>query len=156
MATRKDQILAAALALADEAGLEAVTMRAVAARVGITPMALYRHVADKESLLDGVLETAVTGIGLPDLVSRLSMCTQAPLKPLDDAERRAVLRDRAEARGLALDDAVLDFLFNRYARDLGSLTVLLDRIDRASLAAKRRVTVPFLRGLLGSEGAAQD
>jgi AcrR family transcriptional regulator len=66
MSTRKDQILAAALALADEAGLEAVTMRAVAARVGITPMALYRHVADKEALLDGVLETAVAGIALPD------------------------------------------------------------------------------------------
>ena len=65
MATRKDQILTAALALADESGLEAVTMRAVAARVGITPMALYRHVADKEALLDGVLETVVTGIALP-------------------------------------------------------------------------------------------
>lgn len=91
------------------------------------------------------------GFGLPDLVSRLSMCTQAPLKPLDDAERRAVLRARAEARGLVLDEAVLDFLFSRHARDLGSLTALLERIDRASLAAKRRVTVPFLRALLGAE-----
>jgi DnaA family protein len=91
------------------------------------------------------------GFALPDLVSRLSMCTQAPLKALDDAQRRDVLRERAEARGFTLDDAVLDFLFNRYARDLGSLTTLLDRIDRESLAAKRRVTVPFLRGLLGNE-----
>ena len=65
MATRKDEILTAALALADEAGLDAVTMRAVAARVGITPMALYRHVADKEALLDGVLETAVAEVRVP-------------------------------------------------------------------------------------------
>jgi len=93
---------------------------------------------------------AQCGFGLPDLVSRLAMCTQATLKPLDDAERRAVLRSRAEARGLVLDEAVLDFLFSRHARDLGSLNALLERIDRASLAAKRRVTVPFLRGLLGS------
>jgi AcrR family transcriptional regulator len=64
--TRKQEILGAALALADEAGLDAVTMRAVAARVGITPMALYRHVADKGALLDGVLDAAVEGIELPD------------------------------------------------------------------------------------------
>ena len=91
---------------------------------------------------------AQIGIQLPDLVSRLSSCTQLPLRALDDAQRRDVLRSRAEARGIALDEAVLDFLFSRYARDLGSLGALLDRVDRESLAAKRRVTVPFLRQLL--------
>lgn len=91
---------------------------------------------------------AQIGIGLPDLVSRLSSCTQLALRALDDAQRRVVLRDRAEARGIVLDDAVLDFLFSHYARDLGSLGLLLDRVDRASLAAQRRITVPFLRGLL--------
>lgn len=88
------------------------------------------------------------GIALPDLVSRLSSCTQFALKPLDDAERRAVLRSRAEARGVVLDEAVLDFLFTRYARDLGSLGTLLERLDRESIAARRRITVPFLRKLL--------
>lgn len=91
------------------------------------------------------------GIGLPDLVSRLSACAQATLKPLSDAQRRDVLRLRAQARGLTLDDAVLDWLFARTQRDLGSLTALLDRIDRAALAAQRRVTVPFLRQLLDRE-----
>ena len=93
---------------------------------------------------------AHVGIALPDLVSRLSSCAQMILKPLDDAERRDVLRARAEARGIALDEAVLDFLFTRYARDLGSLGALLDRVDRESLAAQRRVTVRFLRELLKS------
>lgn len=91
---------------------------------------------------------AELGIGLPDLRSRLGACTQFAIKPLDDAERRAVLRERAAARGIELDDAVLDWLFARYVRDLGALLDLLDRLDRASLAAQRRVTVPFLRGFL--------
>ncbi|RDI97671.1 DnaA regulatory inactivator Hda [Dyella solisilvae] len=88
------------------------------------------------------------GLGLPDLRSRLGACQQALLKPLDDAERRAVLRQQAASRGIELDDTVLDWLFNRYARDLGALLDLLDRLDQASLAAQRRITVPFLRGLL--------
>jgi DnaA family protein len=88
------------------------------------------------------------GIVLPDLVSRLSACTQLALRPLAEAQRREVLRRRAAARGLALDEAVLDWLLTRTERDLGSLAALLERIDRESLAAKRRITVPFLRRLL--------
>jgi len=94
---------------------------------------------------------AQLGIGLPDLVSRLSSCTQATLKPLDDAARREAVRRRAQARGLDLDEAVLDWLFAHTARDLGSQTELLERIDRAALAAQRRVTVPFLRNLLDAK-----
>ena len=87
---------------------------------------------------------------LPDLVSRLEQCTRLVLEPLDEAGRREVLRQRAARRGLELDDAVLDYLFRRVGRDLGSLTALLDRLDRASLAAQRRITVPFLRAVLES------
>jgi DnaA family protein len=86
---------------------------------------------------------------LPDLVSRLSSCAQFVLKPLDEAARRTVLRERAQARGFELDDAVLDFLFRRYPRDLGAMLELLDRVDRESLAAQRRITVPFLRRIIG-------
>ncbi|WP_416967907.1 TetR/AcrR family transcriptional regulator [Streptomyces sp. 4F14] len=55
MTGRREEILDAALAIADERGLEAVSMRALAERVGVTPMALYRHVKDKAALLDGML-----------------------------------------------------------------------------------------------------
>ncbi len=92
------------------------------------------------------------GVGLPDLRSRLGACTQFALKPLDDDERRAVLRARASARGIELDDGVLDWLFARYARDLGALLDLLDRLDQASLAAQRRITIPFLREVLRTDG----
>ena len=108
-----------------------------------------RSRADQSALLfSAAVAPSQCGIELPDLVSRLSACTQAALKPLTDAERRDALRQRASSRGLSLEDAVLDWLFARTQRDLGSLTALLDRIDRESLAAQRRVTVPFLRGLL--------
>jgi len=92
---------------------------------------------------------AQIGIGLPDLVSRLSACTQIALKPLDESERRELLRARAAVRGIELEDAAIDWLFAREKRDLASLIATLDRIDSASLAAQRRVTVPFLRSLLG-------
>ena len=88
------------------------------------------------------------GLGLPDLRSRLGACTQFALKPLDDGERREVLKDQAATRGIELDDTVLDWLFARYARDLGALLDLFDQLDKASLAAQRRITVPFLRGFL--------
>jgi AcrR family transcriptional regulator len=59
-------ILAASLQLADEQGLAAVTMQAVAERLGVTPMALYRHVANKADLLDGVVESILLEVPLPD------------------------------------------------------------------------------------------
>ncbi|MEV4567748.1 TetR family transcriptional regulator [Nonomuraea sp. NPDC049419] len=58
-------VLDAALALADEQGLAAVTMAAVAARLGVTPMALYRHVSNKDDLLDGLVEALLTEIPPP-------------------------------------------------------------------------------------------
>jgi AcrR family transcriptional regulator len=58
-------ILDAAMDLADERGLEAVTMHAVAQRLGVTPMALYRHVDGKQALLDGLVERLLTGHPLP-------------------------------------------------------------------------------------------
>ncbi|SFN23772.1 DnaA regulatory inactivator Hda [Dokdonella immobilis] len=91
---------------------------------------------------------AALGLGLADLVSRLGACTQWLLRPLDEASRRRALQVRAADRGIELDENVLDWLFARQARDLGTLVPLLDRIDRATLAAQRRVTIPFLRQLL--------
>jgi DnaA family protein len=109
-----------------------------------------RRKVDKSTMLfSAAAPPGQIGLALPDLVSRLSACAQGALRPLSDEDRRAALRQRAQARGLTLDDAVLDWLFARTQRDLGSLTALLDRLDRESLAAQRRITVPFLRQLLG-------
>jgi DnaA family protein len=91
------------------------------------------------------------GLGLPDLRSRLGQCVRIALPALDDDGRAEVLRLRAARRGLQMDQAAIDWLLRRAGRDLSSLTATFDRIDRAALAAQRRVTVPFLRQLLGGE-----
>ena len=152
-------LLAAAGRLRD--ALEALEGRDVIALDGLDAIAGQRD--DEVALFDfhnraraaGVtlLYTAsaapdALGLVLPDLRSRLSQCGRIVLTPLDDEGRAAVLRTRAVRRGLALDEAAIDWLLTRTGRDLGGLVQLLDRLDRESLAAKRRVTVPFLRKVL--------
>jgi AcrR family transcriptional regulator len=61
----RSTVLDTTLAIATEEGLSAVTMRAVARRLGVTPMALYRHVEDKQALLDGLVERLLQEIQLP-------------------------------------------------------------------------------------------
>jgi len=62
----RDDVITCALSIADDQGLEAVTMSAVAALVGVTPMALYRHVDDKEHLLDLLVEAVLRELSDPD------------------------------------------------------------------------------------------
>lgn len=89
------------------------------------------------------------GLVLPDLRSRLGQCGRISLHPLSEGGRAEVLKARAKRRGLVLEDSALEWLLTRTGRDLGSLVSVLDRLDRESLAAKRRLTVPFLRNVLG-------
>ncbi|MET9614364.1 TetR/AcrR family transcriptional regulator [Kitasatospora indigofera] len=63
----RDRVLHAAVALADGTGIEALSMRRLAQELGVVPMALYKHVANKEELLDGMVDAVVGGIRPPDL-----------------------------------------------------------------------------------------
>jgi AcrR family transcriptional regulator len=62
----RDAVLQAGLALADEAGLAAVTLRRLADRLAVTPMALYRHVAGKDDLLDGMADLLYAELDVPE------------------------------------------------------------------------------------------
>ena len=66
MADRRQEILDTALALADAGGLKAVTLRAIAQRLGVTAMALYPHVKSKDDLLDGLVGRLLAEITVPD------------------------------------------------------------------------------------------
>lgn len=101
-------------------------------------------------LLAGTSPVAAMQLELADLQSRLAACSQFVLRPLAEDARRNLLRKRAAVRGLELDERVLDWLFRYHARDLASLAQVLEVLDNASLAQRRRVTVPFLRELLVS------
>lgn len=65
MPLSRDRVLRAAVALADEAGIESVSMRNLAQQLGVVPMALYKHVANKDELLDGMLDVVIGEIDPP-------------------------------------------------------------------------------------------
>lgn len=58
----REGVLHAAVALADELGLEAVSMRRLAQRLDVVPMAIYKHVADKDELLDGMVDVLLAEV----------------------------------------------------------------------------------------------
>ena len=93
------------------------------------------------------LPPARLGLRLPDLASRLAWGAVYALQPLSDAEKLEAMQLRARNRGFEMAEDVTRYILSRYPRDLHSLFDLLDRIDRASLAHQRRVTIPFLRQL---------
>lgn len=87
-------------------------------------------------------------IGLADLRSRLGSGVVYQLRRLDDDDCVEALRMRAAGRGLELPAETARFLMRRLPRDIASLCGWLDRLDLASLAAQRRLTVPFVRDVL--------
>jgi AcrR family transcriptional regulator len=61
----RDRVLCGAVAIADAAGIGSLTMRSLAQELGVKPMALYYHVANKEEILDGVVDLVFSEIELP-------------------------------------------------------------------------------------------
>jgi len=89
---------------------------------------------------------------LADLGSRCAAAAVFQLRGLDEGEQQAALRLRARLRGVELPDETLAWLQRRFPRDMRTLYVLLDELDEASLAAQRRLTIPFIREVLRSRG----
>lgn len=86
-----------------------------------------------------------------DLRTRLGWGLVFELRSLTDKERRAVLRREADARGIFLSEDAMDFMLNRFSRDLGSLMQLLDKLDSYALQTKRAITVPLIKSMLENE-----
>ncbi len=85
---------------------------------------------------------------LEDWRSRAAAGVVYQLRELDDAGRIEALRLRAAQRGLQLPYETSEYLLKRMPRDLRSLFEVLDLLDEASLAAQRRLTIPFIRDAL--------
>ncbi|HLB61248.1 MAG TPA: TetR/AcrR family transcriptional regulator [Actinomycetota bacterium] len=94
-----NRILAAALRIMDEEGLEAVSMRRIGRELGVEAMSLYNHVRDKEDVLDGVTDLVMGGFELPE--------------PSEDWENAVREGARAWRRMLKAHPGVITLLFER-------------------------------------------
>ena len=113
--------------------------------------ALCHRLADREARL--VVSASAPprdcNIGLHDLASRLQQLAVFQVNALSEPQRVAALQLRADHRGLDLPDETAAYLLRRSRRDMASLYALLDRLDDAALQAQRKLTIPFVREVLG-------
>lgn len=87
-------------------------------------------------------------VALADLGSRLGWGGVYAVRELSDGDKRALLVQRASQRGLALPVNVAAYLMRRRGRDVPGLLATLDKLDEASLAAQRPLTIPFVKQVL--------
>ena len=87
-------------------------------------------------------------INLPDLVSRLASGTSYRLITLDDSAKMELLIEKANERGMELSPETASYILKNHSRNIGALLEFLNQLDRASLAAQRKLTIPFVRSLL--------
>ena len=86
---------------------------------------------------------------LPDLRSRLAWGLTMAVRPLDDVGRLDLLRSLAARRALNMPEDVARYLLDRSPRQATELVDIVARLDAASLAQQRRLTIPFVRDSLG-------
>lgn len=101
-----------------------------------------------------VLMGAKTGpkelpVELPDLQSRLNWGLTYQLQPMSDEAKQQALQIRAAKRGLELSTEVAQFILHRSPRNTTELFASLQNLDRASLEEQRRLTIPFVKQVLG-------
>lgn len=99
-------------------------------------------------LVTSVSSPSAARIALRDLASRLAAGDVMRLLPLSDEQQAAALTLRAARLGLTLPPDVAQYLLRRLPRDMTSLCDALDKLDGASLASQRRLTVPFVKAVL--------
>ncbi|WP_171045669.1 DnaA inactivator Hda [Pseudoalteromonas rubra] len=87
-------------------------------------------------------------LSLPDLESRFTWGTTFQIRSMSDDDKAEALVKRAKMRGLELSDECARFLLTRLSRDMRALLDVLDKLDHASMAAQRKLTIPFIKTTL--------
>lgn len=103
------------------------------------------HEKNKQLIVSATSSLQSSTLQLPDLKSRLSWGLVFQLKELSEIEKSQAMQVRAKRRGFELPENVSQYLLKRYSRDMNSLFDLLNELDKASLTAQRRLTVPFVK-----------
>ena len=106
------------------------------------------HTAQHKLIVSADQAPQSLAIRLADLQSRIAVATIFKLKSLTDAEKLSGLQLRAMQRGLTLPLDVARFMLHHCRRDLSSLFTSFEKLDQASLAAKRKLTIPFVKEVL--------
>lgn len=101
-------------------------------------------------LVAGRQPPANAGWRLADLRSRLSAGLIYHLRGLSDDGKLCAMQIHAKYRGLELPDEVGHYLLRHCRRDMRALFELLEQLDRASLVARRRLTIPFIKEVIDS------
>lgn len=116
---------------------------------------LYNRVREQGGrlLVSAASAPAQLGVALADLQSRLSWGVVYPIHALDDSQRCEAMRLRARQKGCELPDETAVYLLRRLPRELPALFDTLDRLDEASLAAQRKLTIPFVKSVLENSGS---
>jgi DnaA-homolog protein len=102
-------------------------------------------------ILSAPYPPAALDIQLPDLKTRLNWGLILKIKTLSESDRIAALIFKADRLGFEITPQTGRFLFNHFNQDPESLWTLLEKLNLASLAAKRKLTVPFLKEILEKE-----
>ncbi len=106
------------------------------------------QVAGCKLLVSAQKNPANIELTLADLRSRMATALVYQLDSLNDDDKRQALILQAQSRGLELSDDVANYLLRHHSRDMSLLMDLLLELDKASLAAQRRLTIPFVRPFL--------
>ena len=104
--------------------------------------------AQKHLLVAAVQGPQELPVTLPDLRSRLQWGVTCQVQALSDEDKQNALRHRARARGLELSGDVAHYILQRVPRDMNELFCYLQRLDHASLAEQRKLTIPFVKKVL--------
>ncbi|NOQ37226.1 MAG: DnaA regulatory inactivator Hda [Methylococcaceae bacterium] len=87
-------------------------------------------------------------VKLPDLKNCLNAGLALKLEPLEETEIVEALIYKASYMGITISRKVGHFLVTHYASDMPSMWVLLGQLDKATLSAQRKLTIPFLKQIL--------
>ena len=112
---------------------------------------LYNRLRDlnHQLIVAASMSPTALPLQLADLKSRFSWGISYQLLELSDTNKVLAMQERAQRRGMHLPTEVAEYLLKRFPRDMISLFELIERLDEGSLVAQRKITIPFVRELLG-------
>ena len=109
---------------------------------------LYNRIRDNQHsqlVISGCHSLKNLPIILPDLRSRLAWGLVFQMNELDEENKLMVITQQAQAKGFHLPETVGNYLIKHCARDMTKLSQIIDELDKASLIAKRKLTIPFVK-----------